>query len=256
MKTDYRYDGTFPGLMSVIFEIYASKNEPISIQRIYRSSEGLFSNTVYIATNESHSKRVLKGLGKKLSAVAVKNLYKTMLTEIPGAEMHVYGMIRHALCNEKNIETDYRNQHVSEINKLSRKVNKEVHRMHAFVRFQLTKDKIYVATITPDYDVIPLIGTHFEQRYQDKEWLIYDIKRDYGLYFDQKNTTVVQLNNMPVNGKKKRSGKVHSEEEDALEALLQQREDSSSVTGHKDLRLNMQSIPMRYWKYLPEMEEY
>ena len=256
MKTDYRYDGTFPGLMSVIFEIYASKNEPRSIQRLYRSSEGLFSNTIYIATDETHSKRVLRGLGKKLSAVAVKNLYKTMLTEIPGAEMHICGMIKHALASEKNIETDYRNQHVSEVNRLSRKVNKEVHRMHAFVRFQLTKDKIYVATITPDYDVIPLIGTHFEQRYQDQEWLVYDIKRDYGLYFNQKNTTVVQLNNMPSDGKKKCSEKVLNEKEDATEMLWQHYHNANNIPERKNLRLHMQHIPLRYWKYLPEQEVY
>lgn len=256
MKTDYRYDGTFPGLMSVIFEIYASKNEPGSIERLYRSSQGMFSNTVYVATDETHSKRVMRGLGKKLSAVAVKNLYKTMLTEIPGAEMHIYGMIKHALSSEKNIETDYRNQHVSEINKLSRKVNKEVHRMHAFVRFQQTKDEIYVATITPDYDVIPLIGTHFEQRYQDQEWLIYDTRRDYGLYFNQQNTTIVQLHNMPSGSKKKRSEKVLNEREEATEMLWKKYHDGTNSAKYKHQQLYLQQIPGRYWKYLPETEEY
>ena len=125
MKIDYRYDGTFPGLLSVIFEIYASHRQPFSIERIYKSSQSLFSNTYYIQTEEAHSKRVLGGLEKKLSSVAIRNLYKTMLSELPGAEMHIYGMIRHALSNVKNIETDYRNQHVSEISKISKKVNKE-----------------------------------------------------------------------------------------------------------------------------------
>ena len=198
MKIDYRYDGTFPGLLSVIFEIYASKNQPRSIEKIYKSAEGLFSNTVYVQTNEIHSNRVLVGLERKLSAISIKNLYKCMLTELKGAEMHIYGMIKHAFSHAKNIEADYRNQHVSEINKLARKVNKEIHRMHAFVRFQKTVDDIYVATITPDYDVIPLIGTHFEHRYKDQDWLIYDIKRDYGLYYDKEKVIIVQLSNMPL----------------------------------------------------------
>ncbi|MGB3467992.1 MAG: TIGR03915 family putative DNA repair protein [Cyclobacteriaceae bacterium] len=256
MKIDYRYDGTFPGLLSVIFEIYASKRHPSSIERIYRSSEGLFSNTYYVQTEESHSKRVLAGLEKKLSSVAIRNLYKTMLTEIKGAEMHIYGMIRHALANVKNIETDYRNQHVSEVSKLSKKVNKEVHRMHAFVRFQKTADDMYVATITPDYDVIPLIGNHFEQRYKDQEWLIYDIKRGYGLHYDFKKVSVIQLNNIALDKNKKLSKSILDEKEDTFQRLWQQYFESTNIPERKNLRLHLQHVPKRYWKYLPEKGEF
>lgn len=256
MKIDYRYDGTFPGLLSVVFEIYASKNQPRSIEKIYKSAEGLFSNTVYIQTEEIHSKRVLAGLERKMSTIAIKNLYKTMLTELSGAEMHIYGMIKHAFSNVKNIESDYRNQHVSEINKLARKINKEVHRMHAFVRFQKSADDIYMATITPDYDVIPLIGSHFEHRYKDQEWLIYDIKRDYGLYFDKVKVTIVQLNNIPLDSKKRISKSVLNEKEDTFEKLWRQYYHSTNIPERKNLKLHLQHVPKRYWKYLPEKGEF
>lgn len=256
MKIDYRYDGTFPGLLSVIFEIYASKNQPESIERIYKSARGLFLNTVYVQTEESHSKRVLAGLERKLSAIAIKNLYKSMLTELNGAEMHIYGMIKHTFSSTKNIESDYRNQHVSEVNKLAKKVNKEVHRMHAFVRFQKTVDDIYVATITPDFDVIPLIGTHFEHRYKDQDWLIYDIKRDYGLYYDQKKVIVVQLDNMPLDSKRRLSRSVLSEKEDTFEKLWKQYYQSTNIPERKNLKLHLQHVPKRYWKYLPEKDQF
>jgi len=256
MEIDYRYDGTFPGLLSVIFEIYASKNKPRSIQRIYKSAQGLFSNTCYIQTEEQHCKRVLDGLERKLSAVTIKNLYKTMLSEVPMAEMHVYGMIKHAFSHAQNIESDYRNQHVSEINKLARKVNKEVHKMHAFVRFQKTKDDIHVATITPDYDVIPLIGSHFEQRYKDHEWLIYDIKRDYGLYFDKGKVTVVQLNNMPLNPGKKLSGSVVGNKENTFEKLWKQYYHSTNIPEKQNLKAHLQKVPKRYWKYTPTNDQF
>ncbi|TXD94820.1 DUF4130 domain-containing protein [Gillisia hiemivivida] len=45
-----------------------------------------------------------------------------------------------------------------------------------FVRFQLTKHKIYFATIEPDFNVLPIILQHFESRYADQKWIIYNIK--------------------------------------------------------------------------------
>ena len=50
--------------------------------------------------------------------------------------------------------------------------------MEAFVRFQCTKDQLYYAIIQPDYNVLPLISKHFEKRYADQRWLIYDIRRN------------------------------------------------------------------------------
>ena len=58
--------------------------------------------------------------------------------------------------------------------------------MEAFVRFQLTKDGLYYCIIQPDYNVLPLISNHFEKRYADQRWLIYDSRRKYGIYYDLK----------------------------------------------------------------------
>ena len=128
--------------------------------------------------------------------------------------------------------------------------------MHAFVRFQKTADDMYVATITPDYDVIPLIGSHFEQRYMDQEWLIYDIRRQYGLHYDLKKVSVIQLENMALDHKKKLSKSVLDEKEDTFQKLWQQYFESTNIPERKNLRLHMQHVPKRYWKYLPEKGEF
>ncbi len=39
----------------------------------------------------------------------------------------------------------------------------------------------------------PLIERHFKARYQDQRWLIYDEKRNYGIYYDLKQVHQVDM---------------------------------------------------------------
>lgn len=59
-------------------------------------------------------------------------------------------------------------------------------RMKQFIRFQKAKDGTYLAVVSPDHNVLPLITSHFQDRFGDQSWLIYDAKRRYGYYYDGK----------------------------------------------------------------------
>ena len=72
-------------------------------------------------------------------------------------------------------------------------VHREKHRMEAFVRFKLLKEDLFFASIEPDFDVLPLISSHFTKHYADQQWMIYDFKRNYGLYYDLLDTRLVEM---------------------------------------------------------------
>ncbi len=252
MEVDYQYDGSFTGLLSVIFEIYTSRQTPKSIQKNYLSSPNLFANNKYVKTNKTHSDRLLIGLSKKVSRNTIRDLYKAILFESPSSEMHIYGMIKYIFDQPKSVENDFRNNHVLAIQQMAKKVNREVHRMHAFVRFQKTKDDIYTATIHPDYDVIPLIGDHFEKRYSDQSWLIYDVKRDYGLFYDLQKVETIQLNSALMTSQNKVSRSILAEKELDFEKLWKHYFNSTNIPERKNMKLHLQHVPKRYWKYLPE----
>lgn len=255
MSVDYRYDGTFPGLLSVVFEIYASGNPPSSIRPDHIKGDDLFSNIHFIHTNNAQSERVLGGLKKKLSNTAISRLYKTMLSEAPNAEIMIYQMAKHALESNCNIESDFSQKCVLAVKKLAYQVDREVHRMHAFVRFQKTKDDIYAATIEPDFNVIPLLGDHFEKRYADQKWLIYDVKRNYGIFYDLTSTAEVKLNYSSINPDKQIPVEILSDDEDDFRRLWKLYFNATNIPERKNRKLHLQHMPKRYWKYLIEKEE-
>ena len=88
-------------------------------------------------------------------------------------------------------------------------------RMMQFVRFQRTKNNLWFCGIEPKYDVIPLVVDHFKKRFTDQMWLLYDLKRNYGIYYDREKLEEVVLSNQTFN---KYSGEVQ-------ENLLEEGED-------------------------------
>ncbi|MFN3597569.1 MAG: TIGR03915 family putative DNA repair protein, partial [Rubricoccaceae bacterium] len=65
--------------------------------------------------------------------------------------------------------------------RLHKAVCREIHRMHAFVRFEAQVDGTWAARVAPAHDVLPFIGAHFARRYPQMRWTIYDTLRGYAI---------------------------------------------------------------------------
>ncbi|MEO7524367.1 MAG: TIGR03915 family putative DNA repair protein, partial [Ferruginibacter sp.] len=120
------------------------------------------------------------------------------------------------------------------------------------VRFQLTKDKLYYAIIQPDYNVLPLISKHFEDRYADQRWLIYDSIRKVGLYFDLQKVEEIVMHFEADLDNKEQLKAIYDEEEVLYQTLWQQYFQSININARKNLKLHIQHMPKRYWRNLVE----
>lgn len=63
--------------------------------------------------------------------------------------------------------------------------------MLQFIRFQKAADGTFFAAVEPEKNALPLAIDHFKDRFADQPWLIYDIKRAYGFYYDLKEVRQV-----------------------------------------------------------------
>lgn len=248
------YDGSFAGLLTAIFEVYEYKMDQPSIQRNETATGSLFGNQHTVFTNKEKSKRVYKKLQERLSPKAVKQLYDAYLSEIKDIENVVLRYVQYALNTSITVENDFANAAVLTVQQTSRKVHKEKHRMEAFVRFQLTKDQLYYSIIQPDYNVLPLIRKHFEERYADQHWLIYDGMRKYGLYANGESVAEVQMNFTTDFNDPQNSIKVFDEKEELYQHLWKQYFSSVNIKARKNLKLHIQHMPKRYWRYLVEKQ--
>ncbi len=250
------YDKTFDGFLSIIFDVIKNKITPERIEDLDFKKPLLWTEKLIIETNPDKANRVWQALKKRLTERGYNAIYRIHLSGMPDAEMILFRFILKVFASPVNIEENYTDPDVLRIKKLARQIGQETERMNQFIRFQKTADGIYYASVDPQFNVIPLIVKHFETRYADQQWIIYDSKRNYGFYYNCDKTVLINLTSdkiNPLNGKI--NSEILSQEELHFQQLWKQYFKSTCIEERRNERLQMQHMPKRYWKYLTEKQE-
>ncbi|WP_338377441.1 TIGR03915 family putative DNA repair protein [uncultured Flavobacterium sp.] len=246
------YDNTFEGFLTAVFEIFEYKYVQPKIIKYTDLQQNLFIDSIEIITNIEKSDRVIKRLNEQIGADGVRCLIYAFLSEKQDVENSILKVIEYAVKNpSQNVMKNFSNEAVLQISKLTKSVGREKHRMEAFIRFELLKDGIYFAKIEPDFDVLTLIIRHFKNRYQDQKWLIYDLRRKYGVFYDLFKTEIVSLD-LDLKLLEANNNEVFSDSEIEYQKLWSEYFDHTNIKERKNTKLHTQHVPKRYWKYLTE----
>lgn len=252
--TQFIYDGTYAGLFSAIFEVYERRCEDATIIRQQNFQALVFSENIEVYTDSAKAERVLKGLRKKVSPECFANIYSCYLSELKGIENTILQFVQYVFANRKNVEDNYGNASVLDISQTARKVGREKHRFEAFVRFENIGNRLFYAPIDPDYNVLPLIVPHFRRRYADQDWIIYDTRRKYGVHYDQATGQVHEAVIDVTTGSTDLAptGISFDPDETLYQELWKNYFRSTNIPMRRNMKLHLQHVPKRYWKYLVE----
>ncbi|HCH27337.1 MULTISPECIES: TIGR03915 family putative DNA repair protein [Psychrobacter] len=257
------YEPSFEGWLSAVFYVYANKlHDDEALQLIAQDCyvPSLIAQATSVVPNEEHAERVLVKLNQLLGRSGMRNLLWGFLSEKEHIGTTLFWVVKYAIdYPNRHIMQDVGNLHVLELVQTVKSVGREKHRMEAFVRFEHTTDDIYFARVEPDFNVLPLIGEHFRQRYQDQHWAIYDITRGYGIYYDKSNSTATRPAALQTitdldDAVLRRPASIHSADERRYQQFWQGYFTNVNITERKNPRLHRQYLPQRYWKYLSEKQ--
>ncbi|MDB5252635.1 MAG: domain often clustered or fused with uracil-DNA glycosylase [Flaviaesturariibacter sp.] len=239
--------------MAAVFDVYDYRFTDVSVCPADRFNGHLFSEPHRVYTDEKKAKRVAAGLLNKISEDASAQLYRCFLSGDAAIEETLLAYIRYALSSGPSVESDFSHPAVIKVTQIAKKVWREQHRMEAFVRFQKTADGLFYAIIEPDHDVLPLIAKHFKNRYADQRWLIYDARRRYGLSHEDGGVSFIEVSFAEGSTSARDVAHVYDASEDLYQKLWKQYMTSVNIAARKNLRLQVQHMPRRYWKYMPEI---
>ena len=250
----FTYDGSYEGLMSVVFEAYRleARVERILPEEQYVAS--LFEAPTYVETNDDRAARVRAGLVRKTSAATDRLLHRAYHTERPDVELRIYRFMRLAFDGAEDPTEHYGNEDVRQLQRYNQQMGREIHRMHAFVRFQKTRDDLYYAVVQPDFNVLPFLGEHFEARYADQEWIIYDSQRHFGLHYDLHHTRYITFDETPARRLESLSREIITDDEPFFQQLWKTYFKHTNIEERKNMKLHLKHVPKRYWKYLVEKD--
>lgn len=253
--TIFRYDKTFEGLLTAVFDAYSRRTFPDVLLGEGEPLPLFYEEEVTIYTDADKCNRVWTGLQKKISASALSFVTLPWLSELPEVDMLLFRYIRKAIDSPVSIELNFGDPVVLEVAKIWKKVNNERLRIMQFLRFQKAADGTFFAAVEPIYNVLSLVIPHLKDRFADQCWLLYDLKREYGYYYDLRDVTEVRFEEKQAHHL---SGLLDEELMDENEKLFQQLWKtyfkSIAIKERINPRLHRQNMPARFWKYLTEKQ--
>ncbi|UMY66149.1 MULTISPECIES: TIGR03915 family putative DNA repair protein [unclassified Flavobacterium] len=247
--TTFVCDGSFDGLMTALFDFYQLRPGPVKVVPKAVFEPTLLGSEHEVVTDEAKASRVWEGLRKKLDTTWLQRMHYAFLSESPVAYQQLFDFARYIFDHAEGASANFGNESVRAVQQWAQMVSRERHRMKAFIRFQETMEGTFYAPVEPDFNVLPLIATFFRDRYADQKWIIYDIRRKYGLYYDLETVTQVTFEETPQVSP---TSDVLSDKEDLFGLMWKDYFKSTNIPARRNLKLHIRHVPKRYWKYLTE----
>lgn len=239
---NYYYDGSFDGLLTVIFIAYKDrKNNELRI--IVKTGQLLLGlDDINVITDFSKARRVEKSICDKLSQNFLNNIRTCFLSCDKNKDIVIVHTVYKALKQGKEILNSL-DEHAFYVNKLVKQVLNERHRYLGVLRFKEVKDGTMFSTIEPKNNVLPILLSHFINRMKREKFAIYDKKRKIIAYYDTKKVEIFFVKSLEIEW---------SDEEIEYSELWKTFHKSISIKERENKKLQQSNLPKYYWKYLIE----
>ncbi len=244
---EFLYDGSFEGLLTTIFYAYSYKEE-VKITKSSSYVPSLITTTEEITTEEDKFNRVYSSIKDTLSYLTLKNVYYLYLSALPYSEDLIFKYIKLCYKFGDSINLAKNNDIILTVDKYCRRVSLEAHRFTGFVRFKEIAPFTFYSVIEPDHNILPLIQTHFIERFSDQNFIIHDIKRELALIYNKKEGFISSFSK--AQGEYIETSSLN----DNFENLWREFYNAINIKERENLKLTRRSMPTRYWNHLPELK--
>lgn len=246
MMLYYIYDGTFEGLLTAIYDAYYERENPEQIVAMDNFTDNFLIQRRYIDTDKEKSDKVHNAIINKISKEALTNIMYAYLSEHENAGKYIWEYLRFGFKAGRLVDSYLSDDRVYNIHRLVTKINREKHLLLGIIRFRLLSNNIYYAPIETQYNTACLLGEHFASRMADQIFVIHDVKRNYGVFYDKSKWFISDID---IKGNFD-----YHEKELFYQELWKRYFESIAIKDRTNLKLQANFMPKRYWKYLVEMK--
>jgi probable DNA metabolism protein len=242
----YFYDSTFFGLLTVFSKVFTEGKEPEDILRLEGPQADLFSRFQLVQTDPEKAARFLAAVERRLSRESVRNVFHAFLSEKPGIEIALWRYLALGRRVGWRLDADLAHPDVLAVHRPAQRFRGEAHRMKGLLRFREMGGGLLYAPMSPDGNVLPLISPYFAACLPRERFLIHDERRRLGAFCDGGRWEVgeVELESIPE----------PSPDEEVVGRLWRRFFSELAIPVRRNKRLQKGRMPMKYWKYLTEME--
>lgn len=229
-------------MLSCVFESYEKKELPHDIYSPGASYQQLFQGKP-ILTDLKKANRVLAGIRGKIGPAALHFIQLAFLTSLPQKEVVILQFLRLGFSRGPQVLDMLTNETVHKLHKAVRHLKRESHHFTGFLRFSIVNN-VLVAEMEPKNFVLPLVASHFSERYREEQFFIHDKTHGVGLVYKPYQWAVIPVDSFET--------PPADEEEQKYRELWQLFYNTIAIKGRLNPKARMSHMPMRYWKYMTE----
>ncbi|ENZ35651.1 MULTISPECIES: TIGR03915 family putative DNA repair protein [Clostridium] len=239
------YDDSFEGLLTSMYDAFYSKHQIDGIYGLSQYNAPLLLGEIKnIETDLNKFEKVRNSIINKIDLLCLQKIYMVYLSNVEDKGMVIFKYLKSAFKYKKNIHAFLHIDIVRQIDEIKKRVSFEAHKFKGFVRFKSIDNNFLYCSIEPDNNILELIGDHFMKRFSNEYWIIHDISRNKAIIYDTNKYEIIELL------------------QDDCKNLLDHKDEYSSlwkcyfkfttIEERKNLRLQRQMMPKRYWKHIFE----
>lgn len=245
IERTYLYDGTMEGLLSVVHKCFEEKQIPEDVKIREEYVGNLFDQPLIIDTDFNKSSDVIHQIETKISNLTLYYLYTAFLSCDQNKSNTIVRYLIYAFKYGKNINYMKSLDYVIEIQRISKNVKGEAHRMSGFLRFRELSNKFLYAEYESDNNILHYLAEHFSARLKMEIWMIHDKRRDIVALYNRTEYIIVDASSLDI-------AVFENRKEDIYLQLWKEYFKNISIKERTNKRCQMHFMPKKYWKYLPE----
>lgn len=238
----YFYDGSREGFYTTVFEAYSDEDAFLAPNNDFQLS--LNDREILVESEETKAERVRQRL-YSYDRGSLRDIDRILRSDGRDKEQAALRYIR-CICRAKApVRERYADGAVSEAGAMIRKVGWEIDKLYGLLRFMQTESGVFYAPYEPDCDITELIVWRFIKRFRNERFVIHDVKRSIAAVYNGKECIFTKFENPAV---------CLSDAEAAMQNLWKEYYRSINISSREHIRQMKGSMPVRYWKYLPEKQ--
>lgn len=178
-----RCEDSFEGIFTAIYDAFVYKNkmektyeDDITIAIGTGGNYSLFVKEIEVKTDLDKSQKTIKTIQNRLGHAVYNTLFRALCHYDEDRATIVLGYLVRGFQTGQRIREHLADEYVMRVMELSRKVSNEEQRMKGFLRFRDVGQFLF-AEVEPKCNLIPIFIEHFEDRYPNENFVIYDHKR-------------------------------------------------------------------------------
>jgi probable DNA metabolism protein len=208
--------------------------------------QSFFELTLNVETVREHAYRVAKSIHETFGHEGFKRVYYAYLAEDDAYGTVLFRSLKQAYKLGENAFDALGDEDIRKLYQMANKVSRESHLFLGLLRFAALDNGIYYAPFEPTQNIISIVAQHFEERLADQIWVIHDQKRGIGAFYDKVHYHLAPLENADA--------LQYAQDELAFQALWQGYVKHIAIEARRNLPLQRQHMPKKYWQFLTEMK--